>query len=191
MKANVLGILGMTLFVVLVTCVCVVGCAVDSSSQVEQYGKKRDAAIDSPPPVDAPAVGAPGWASCWTSSAPLTQCHLAEKFCCFDEVNSPNWGTCNTNATPFQNNCLRSWNACDGNEDCVAGSRCNEHLMEAPFYPPALIFAISCESSWASGDHQMCHGPGDSSCPSGTTCTLGESSTVGYFGMPPNMYVCW
>ena len=182
---------GLLLFVCVAMIACA-GCSPEESS-TEQYGRKPDAYV--PPPVDAPAPGTAGWASCWNSGNANAACNLSTQFCCFDEINSPNWGWCVNTSAGVPGDCTRSWNLCDGNEDCntAAGERCNEALVPSTLYPPALVFDIRCTATWGSNDHQMCHGPGDTSCPSGTTCTLGESASPGpgYFGMPPNMYVCW
>jgi hypothetical protein len=168
----------------------IAACSTDDLGQTEQEGRKRDAAVDSPPPTDAPAPGTAGWASCYTSGNPSAACNLAQQFCCFDEIQAPNNGWCVNNASPPETTCTRSWNFCDGNEDCASGARCNLHQMEAPLYPPAMIYSITCASSWAAGDLQMCHGTGDTSCPSGTSCVLGEGSQAQLYGLPPNLYVC-
>src|SRR5262245_49579762 len=130
MKKLILGLLAIT------------ACSIDvDTAQTEQQGKRRDAAV--PPPIaDAPAPGTAGWASCYTSGNPNAACNLAQQFCCFDEIDSPNNGWCVNNATPPEATCTHSWNFCDGAEDCPTGSRCNFHMMEAPLYPPALIYSI-------------------------------------------------
>lgn len=165
-------------------------CALNTETE-EQYGKRRDAAIDSPPPADAPSPGTAGWVSCYTSGAPSAACNLASQFCCWNEIDSPNNGACQNWGTT----CLRSWEWCDGNNDCPTEAPvCSARIVEAQYYV-GTVFSVECRAALGTGyngipDRQMCSGPGDGSCPTGTTCVLGEGSQVMWYGMPPNMYVC-
>lgn len=175
------------LFVVLLGCTSATDDPASTVDRIKRDAGHPDAPIDTAPPADA--HGAAGWAICLNSGDPNAMVNLATDFCCFDEIDAPNWGWPEPNAGAF-GNCVRSWDACDGNEDCAAGTTCTAHLQESTLYPPALIFAIECRASLGAGDRQMCHGLGDPECPAGTTCVKGESDAVGWYGMPSNMYVC-
>src|SRR5574342_253038 len=176
--------LGIPIAVLLVVCACA-AVAAPSTSTAESYARRpKDAAVDSPPAADAPTSGAAGWASCYTSGSPDAACNLSSQFCCFNELDSPNNGWC----TNWGSQCLRSWNFCDGNEDCPTGTLCTGHIQPATFYE-GNIFAIECRASLGAGDRQLCH-PGDGTCPAGSACVLGESSAVGWYGLSPKIYVC-
>lgn len=146
-----------------------------------------------PPPPDSPTVVVdgpnpldPNWVSCWTSGNASDACQLSSSFCCFDEIDAPHYGWC---VSWSANNCTRSWSYCDGNNDCAAGTMCTVHVQPSTAYP-GNIFAIECRASLGSGDRQVCQ-PGDGTCAAGQSCVLGQSTEVGWYGLQPNIYVCY
>lgn len=179
----------MKTFLITIMMLVAVACT-PNLEESQQLGRKPDARVwhDAPPaPVDSPSPGAVGWTSCYTSGNPSAACNVSTQFCCFDSINIPHNGWCVNNPASFPTDtCPHSWSRCDGNEDCPSGQRCNEHFGPAVFYEGNAV-TIECKSTWDAGDHQLCHGAGDTSCPSGTTCTQGNTL---YGEMPPTMYIC-
>lgn len=187
---------------VLMTVVACVNSDQTSTDSIESHGKRRDAAIDSPPPpppVDAPAPGASGWVSCYSTGNPNKSCSLATgSFCCFDNYTSSHNGWCT--GAPAPTVCTENTLFCDTDNDCASGQKCWARQYQDPPPPPPegeeggggnLHITASCENSPPSpvqaGPWHLCY-PGDGTCAAGQACVQAAQAQV--HGLPSKIYVC-
>ena len=182
----------MTKFFALV--VLVVSCTstsdFETSVEIQEAKKKKDAAVDSPPPVDAPAEGEPGWVSCYTSGNPNAACNLSVNpiGCCFDGFVAPNNGSC------IETTCQGSSLQCDGDEDCASGEKCWAVTTQSP--SGNLRTNATCEASTpptpptpGGGPYHLCH-VGDGTCDAGQNCVAADP-TAGLYQFSPKIHVCY
>lgn len=185
----------------LVTMVLLLGCAErgggePQESAVESAGKRRDAAIDSPPPVDAAPGGAAGYVSC-LGSGPAGACVLASRYCCFDIFAPPNNGECLLNGA----SCLMGGDLhCDTDADCSAGNKCWAYEFNDPDLDDAgsagnLHVTGLCRSTPPVGEPRQVAGPwhlcypGDGTCNAGQTCVQADP-TAALYAFSTKIYVC-
>lgn len=181
--------LGVALFCIFMSCSTT---GDDATSSVESYGRKKDAGVDAPPPVDAPAQGTAGWVSCYSSGAPNAACNLTSNICCFDSYVSPNNGFCATSCLPD-----RGRLHCDGDNDCPTAEQCIGYAYHTceEFPCDAIIINSQCSGQPEpgiinAGPWHFCQ-PGDGTCAAGQDCVLAEGSQAQLYGYSPKMYVCY
>jgi len=109
-----------------------------------------------------------------------SQCDLSAKVCCQKNEGGGNWG-----GSCLQKNqgCVGTAVACDGPEDCAAGTVCCGKVGSNAFTSLACTPEATCQ--YTSGYRVICGSSGV--CPTGYVCKPSSAPTdYFYCGVPPN-----